>query len=645
KSEDLFAMAERVAAEDKAKRTRKKEEAKVDTNPTEAQKEAGNYRKGHIKVDGMDITIEQPKGSVRRGKDINGKEWETEMHNTYGYIRGTESVDGDHIDIFLSDTPETGNVFVIDQVNKDGSFDEHKVMYGFSDMESAKKAYLSNYEDGWQGLGNITEVSKEEFKKWIDSSKRKTKSFAEYSSVKTEGDVRVEHPIESSERTKPETAELQHSTETLSNDTEAKRLATDTTLSALNKAGIEVVRATDEQAQELLANTQATSLRTPQGTIYGWTVDGKIYLTETGINPDTPIHEYTHLWAEAMMSKNKKGWNSIKALLKETPVWNEVVADPNYSNITNNEDAIASEVLSRISGRENAARMESEAQKVIDEDKDVFEKAKSVTLLNRIKRALDMFWKWVGKELFKIKKFGSINEVTDRVLYDLMHSTKLNSNDKSLIGVHNISEQKLRKVLKQGGFANPSIAVIDTDKQVHNDYGEISLILPSRKINKSTGKNAGTFEGDAWTPMYPVVEKQISSDGRITIHNDINAVPKDMQSEVRNALNRWLENGSDTDLSYLYLFQQGKAPQMIVEKPKYSNEVHKTLNDIMFGVNSVYNLSKNEIKKLVELYIQTELDGNIKEYNEAIQRKISKYEELIKRGKPNSLRYRVADSY
>ncbi|ERJ80079.1 hypothetical protein J5A56_00690 [Prevotella melaninogenica] len=195
-SEDLFAMAERVAAEDKAKRTRKKEEAKVDTNPTEAQKEAGNYKKGHIKVDGFNVTIEQPKGSVRRGKDANGKEWKTEMHNTYGYIRGTESVDGDHIDIFLSDNPTEGNVFVIDQVNKDGSFDEHKVMYGFSDMESARKAYLSNYEEGWQGLGNITEVSKEEFKKWIDSSKRKTKPFAEYSSVKTEGDVNVQHPID-----------------------------------------------------------------------------------------------------------------------------------------------------------------------------------------------------------------------------------------------------------------------------------------------------------------------------------------------------------------------------------------------------------------------------------------------------------------
>ena len=196
-SEDLFAKAERIANVDKENRIRKAEEAKVDTNPTEKQKEAGNYKKGHIKVDGLDVTIEQPKGSIRRGTDANGNKWENEMHNTYGYIKGTESVDGDHIDIFLSDNPAEGNVYVVDQVNKDGAFDEHKVMYGFTDMESAEKAYLSNYEKGWQGLGSITGVSKEDFKKWIDSSKRKTKPFAKYSSVKTEGDVKVQHPIES----------------------------------------------------------------------------------------------------------------------------------------------------------------------------------------------------------------------------------------------------------------------------------------------------------------------------------------------------------------------------------------------------------------------------------------------------------------
>ena len=953
--ESITDYAERVAEEHQAQRTRKEEEAKVDTNPTDAQKEAGNYKKGHVKVDGLNITIEQPKGSIRRGTDANGKQWESEMHNTYGYIRGTESVDGDHIDIFLSDNPTEGNVFVVDQVNKDGSFDEHKVMYGFSDMESAKRAYLSNYEEGWQGLGSITEVKKEDFKKWIDSSKRKTKPFAEYTSVKTQDDTQTKKPTEenaapaktqteennahnsedimheqknvqlqqainayenatkfyyqqlkegkldkvfeskqwkdvlrkqtelqkvllqlnseelkellkqtTNEDTKkeikgaldavlrqeqrsieynavldkqepitpiykeekkpiavtefvetdkkeaeihpvltgvyhdngyvvgtnahillarkedynkslegkitnkkgevidgkypnwravvegetttnswginldelhafvrgvlaklkadgakkstidsatiafkdtdgkiivcnvktldkalrgaksigatefgnksetfahaqtkkgyvvcptistyhsindncfvyaPKEAARQQTTATLTNDTEAKQKATEAVLAALSKAGIEVVRATDEEVKALLSNPHATTLRTPQGTIYGWSVNGKIYLTEAGINPDTPIHEYTHLWAEAMMIKNKKGWDSIKSLLKDTPVWKEVIADPNYSNIKDNEDAVASEVLSRISGKKNAAKMEEEAQRAIDEAKGVFEKARATTILTNLKKALNSLWKWVSKNIFDVKEFSSINEVTDKVLYDLIHGTKL-INDKSLIGVHNISEQKLRKVLKQGGFANPSIAVIDTDKQVHNDYGEISLILPSRKVNKSTGKNVGTYEGDAWTPMYPIIEKQMSNDGNLIMHNDINSVPNEMQSEVRNALNRWLDNGSDTDLSYLYLFQQGKAPKMATVKPKYSNEVYKSLRDIMFGVDSVYNLTKGEVKKLVELYVQTELNGDIDEYNKANERRITKYKETIESGRTNSMYYKIAE--
>lgn len=152
--------------------------------PTEAQKAAGNYKMEHRRVDGYNISIENAKGSVRRGTGADGKPWETLMHNDYGYIRGTEGVDGDHIDVFLSDTPEEGDVFVVDQVNEDGSFDEHKVMYGFPNEQAAREAYLSNYEPGWTGLGAITHVSKDEFKKWIGSSRRKTKPFAEYKSVK-----------------------------------------------------------------------------------------------------------------------------------------------------------------------------------------------------------------------------------------------------------------------------------------------------------------------------------------------------------------------------------------------------------------------------------------------------------------------------
>lgn len=164
-------------------------EANVDTNPTQAQKEAGNYRMGHVEIDGHNITIENPKGSVRSGVDASGKEWSVEMKYTYGYIKGTKGKDGDHIDIFLSDNPTNGNVFVVDQVNKDGSFDEHKVMYGFESIDDAREAYLSNYEKGWTGLGNITEVSKENFGNWLASGTRKMKPFAEYKSVQNASEL------------------------------------------------------------------------------------------------------------------------------------------------------------------------------------------------------------------------------------------------------------------------------------------------------------------------------------------------------------------------------------------------------------------------------------------------------------------------
>lgn len=160
----------------------------TETNPSDAQKETGNYKKGHIKFGGYDYTIENPKGSTRSGKDADGKEWKVTMHDTYGYIRGKFGKDGDHLDMFINDKADldnwNGDVFVVDQVNPNGSFDEHKVMYGYDSMDDAKKAYLANYSDGWQGLGNITGASKDEFDKWLDTSNRKLKPFADYAKVK-----------------------------------------------------------------------------------------------------------------------------------------------------------------------------------------------------------------------------------------------------------------------------------------------------------------------------------------------------------------------------------------------------------------------------------------------------------------------------
>ena len=1568
--EDYVDYAARVAAVKAQHDAIKAAENATDTNPTDGQKKAGNYKKGHVQIGAFDISVEQPKGSVRRGKDADGKEWESKMNNTYGYFRGTEGVDGDHIDVFLSNDIDGWNgrkVFVVDQYNPDGTFDEHKVMLGFNDADDAKSNYLANYEKGWEN-GRRIEVSTtnlEDFEKWITSSKRKTKPFAEYKNVRIDNvqsasvkyqpiiratfnkvkreqgiiepiaekkrkpftvfDVTVKEPrrpmfggvyydggmavatngvvmfahkeaydeakegkiitskgdviegkfpdwrgaipketIPTGLQTEPllefvngalarmkaekakkyevdgalayikfqdgnvvccQLADLQKmlraaksigaddlrlgtdkeflvaespagkaiviiqgeekarynagynnfayeapmmkgeeevsdgaldnpypseqeveqeanddntgnvvlkqfSNVLLSADTESQRLATDAALEGLKRAGVPVEVVSDEQAAAMLGEQKGVELsakqkraletaspamqdhhtvvssadgtkvlkgldnaieedlkitdhvqfmKTPSGTLYGWTVGGKIYLTKDGLNPNTPIHEYTHLWARAMKERNKEGWQSVKELLRDTPVWDEVLKDKNYQDILDDEDAVASEALSRISGQKNAEKMEAEARKMIDEAKDYVDKAKAISLLERMKSVLKKFWNWVGKDLFGIKKFSSVDEITDRVLYDLVNKTKLTEEDKeeiakrdklyleavergdmetaqrmvneaaaqngyfpnseyqgtsayngkapygngyfltkeerkeayendefdddtslddyvnsgidpknlgdltndssyrhaddarkeaienlrdvfqnkrqtitmyrsvpssvkegsfrngdwvtpsyayavenarihgwgnkfrvikqdvpisevwfdgndiaefgygneddfindkdylynntknnrklpdavtyddkgkviplskrfnkrkgdprfqivdnsqteeerqiietakesgtymkapngkptrltekqwaqvrtkafkswfgdwekaarieklrksepveitgneykgkyelnrdsakawikdnlrgeytiadtgekiaigrkginkvtshsmgneahlksliavpkmleqsvfiteekadklnaqyptyryyvvglniagvdytakltigvdengnkyydhalteiekgklldqingqavdngfmstgaepnpsvtdskdtklvsilqtnsskfvdengeplvfyhntnnnfsvfdskrngthtdagwlgdgfyfygdenegsgygnikmgvflnvrdpyyatseennqlaeansrdmsvdfrenleeegydgvfyngdlrqeavvfesnqiksatdnngefsqesddiryresngsserTLVGIHNISADKLSKAIKQGGLANPSVAVIDISKQQHTGYGEISLIMPSDKINKRTGKNAGTFEGDAWTPMYPSVERQMSREGSLVMEHDIKALPNEMQLGVRNALRNWLDSRVDTKLSYLYLFQQGKAPDFETIKPKYNKEVHRAFGDIMHEVTNVYDLSKNDIEKLVDLYVKTELNGDFDEFNQSYERNIAKHKEILSNKKPGSLRYEKALIY
>lgn len=163
--------------------------AETEPNPSEAQKKAGNYKKGHLSFGGYDFTVETPKGTTRSGKDEQGKPWSVTMHDTYGYILGKIGVDGDHIDMFINDVADLdsfdGNVYVVDQVNPEtGEFDEHKVMYGYPSEEAATEAYLANYSKDWKGLGKVTAVPKATFDKWLESSDRKTKPFADYAMIK-----------------------------------------------------------------------------------------------------------------------------------------------------------------------------------------------------------------------------------------------------------------------------------------------------------------------------------------------------------------------------------------------------------------------------------------------------------------------------
>lgn len=141
--------------------------------PTQAQKEAGNYQKGHINLHGLDIAIENPQGSERRGVSPDGTEWSSTLASHYGYFKRTNGNDGDHVDTFIGPNPDSTKVFVVDQLNKDGSFDEHKVMLGFDSLEEADRGYHANYEPGWTGRGAITEVPLPAFKSWVRDGKKK----------------------------------------------------------------------------------------------------------------------------------------------------------------------------------------------------------------------------------------------------------------------------------------------------------------------------------------------------------------------------------------------------------------------------------------------------------------------------------------
>ena len=141
--------------------------------PTLAQIEAGNYPKGHVTIGGLGISIENPSGSTRSGTNADGKAWQTTMRDHYGYVKRSTGADKDQVDVFIKGgtAPDhSGDVYVVDQVDpKTGQFDEHKALLGYRNMMQAAAAYRAHYEKGWKGMGAITPMPMEEFKKWVKS--------------------------------------------------------------------------------------------------------------------------------------------------------------------------------------------------------------------------------------------------------------------------------------------------------------------------------------------------------------------------------------------------------------------------------------------------------------------------------------------
>lgn len=377
--------------------------AETETEPTEAQKKAGNYKKGHLSFGGYDYTVETPKGVTRSGKDEQGKPWSVTMHDTYGYILGKIGVDGDHIDMFINDAADLdtfdGNVYVVDQVNPEtGEFDEHKVMYGYPSEEAATEAYLANYSKGWKGLGKVTSVPKATFDKWLESSDRKTKPFADYAMVQKE-QTKFDRDVK---EVKP------------SEMPEAQKVAYDAVSTMLKKAGIPVKVVSNED-MEKVAEAQG------KGVVYGYTDGKEIVLNQEHLNPNTPIHEYQHLWRTAAKNMNPELIEHGDKLIMQTQLFADLKKDPNYNHLT--DEQICDEAFARLTGEDGAAILEQMAKDAIKENP--LDTAKELSVINKLKEWLKKFWYWTLDTFTKWKpediKKMTLEDIRNLVLRDLVN--------------------------------------------------------------------------------------------------------------------------------------------------------------------------------------------------------------------------------
>lgn len=710
----------------------------TETNPSDAQKESGNYKKGHIKFGGYDYTIENPKGSTRSGKDADGKEWKVTMHDTYGYIRGKFGKDGDHLDMFINDKADldnwNGDVFVVDQVNPDGSFDEHKVMYGYDSMDDAKKAYLANYSDGWQGLGDITGVSKDEFDKWLDTSKRKLKPFKDYAKVKFSlkdikpvgvgafgniynqfrgnakaaieflkkvrggeavgalhhkdiGDIDLVwgkegtghsdgyvlsklvkyHPevlddlqeilndmrvVSSSKnrvnlesethkagvrltwdgerkswlltafkketsasdkrtdtaatslegdtalsQTEGSAAKIDNSSETTKENGEKFSLKDEEYLKAVEDGDMEKAQKMVNEAAEKAGYTSGSDYQgtsafngsAPFGNGYFLTKEERKEAWENGdYDGDQTLGDYINRGIDAMnldfIALDSRNYRSADPMRKEA-IENVRNAIQKKSKTITMYRSVPADV--KEDSFRNGDWVTPSRSYAVDNAK-VHGWGDNYNIIEQ-KVPVDEIW-WDGNDIaewgygreedyindtdFAYKNTKNNKKLLDAVTYDdngnvIPLSQRFNEknkdvrfslkDEKTLAGVHNITEEKLRKALKLGGFANPSLAVIDTNKSGHDNFGEISFIAPSALFDKRTGNTAGTWITDAYTQRYPSVEREMSEKGYRKFEDWVDSLdyPSGAKAEIERQAKDALSDNNAPAWELMYLKEKG----------------------------------------------------------------------------------------
>ena len=201
----------------------------------------------------------------------------------------------------------------------------------------------------------------------------------------------------------------------------------------------QIKSATDNVGAFDKGNDDIRFYRGQHGEVRGFAVGGRIYLDPKMASDETAIHEYTHLWADALRRVNPAEWENVKDLLRGTPIWEETKRL--YPELADDEDALADEVLAQFSGKHGAKRLAEAREKAMSEADGVFDKAKVASVFDNVRQALKRFWKGVAD--FLGLHFTSAEEVADKVLSDLLNG--VNPNDIIANIKDSIREQRINK--------------------------------------------------------------------------------------------------------------------------------------------------------------------------------------------------------
>ena len=360
----------------------------------------------------------------------------------------------------------------------------------------------------------------------------------------------------------------------------------------------------DENNAQIVGNTKFAQ---GKGVVYGYTDGKEIVLNQAHLNANTPIHEYQHLWRTAAKEMNPELIEHGDKLIMQTQLFADLKEDPNYKHLS--DEQICDEAFARLTGEDGAAILEQMANDAIKENP--LDTAKELTIINRLKDWLKKFWYWTLDTFTKWKpediKKMTLEDIRNLVLRDLaqgvdprtvLNEKKAKKGDKTLAGVHNITEEKLRKALKLGGLANPSLAVIDTSKSAHDNFGEISFIAPSALVDKRTGKTGGTWITDAYTQRYPSVEREMSEKGRQKFNDWVDSLEYSAtdKAEIKRQAEDALSNNNAPAWELMYLKEKG------IDIKEYDSRIdyrwkeiirdHPTVEDILNSMNTDSELNE-----------------------------------------------------